>query len=249
MMSSRLSVVSGGGSGIGRAIALCLAGRGDEVIVLGRRPEPLTETAGLAKPEGGRIRPVVADLSEPDEVARVADEIATLDRPVDVLVNNAGGNQAPTAATDLAGIRRDWLANLTGNVLPTVLLTHALLPMLRRPEGRVVSISSVAALRGPASYGGAKAALHTWAVELATQLAPDRITVNVVAPGYVTDTDFYGDRMSPEFHRGRAERSPMKRGARPDEIASAVEWLANPDAGYITGQVLHVNGGTQLTGR
>jgi 3-oxoacyl-[acyl-carrier protein] reductase len=110
----------------------------------------------------------------------------------------------------------------------------------------VVSIGSVAALRGPASYGGAKAALHPWSVELAARLAPDGITVNVIAPGYVTDTDFYGQRMSPDFHRGRAERSPMRRGGRPDEIASAVEWLACPDAGFITGQVLHINGGTQL---
>jgi 3-oxoacyl-[acyl-carrier protein] reductase len=241
----RLAVVSGGGSGIGRAIALLLAAGGDDVIVIGRRPESLAATVELAGSASGRISPLVADLTEPAEVAAAATGITSAGRQVDVLVNNAGGNLAPVPAPDLAGLRRDWLANVTGNVLPVVLLTEALLPAVGRPGGRIVTISSVAALRGPATYGGAKAALHPWSAELAARLAPDGVTANVVAPGYVTGTGFYEGRMSQDFHIGRAGQSPMRRGGTVEEIAAAVGYLTGPAAGFITGQVIHINGGAQ----
>jgi 3-oxoacyl-[acyl-carrier protein] reductase len=165
---------------------------------------------------------------------------------VDVVVNDAGGNFAPFPAQDLEGIRADWLANVEGNVLPAVLLTHALLPLLRRPGGRIVTIGSIAAFRGPATYGGAKAALHPWSAELATALAPEGIAVNVVAPGYVTETEFYGERMGPELHADRSARAPARRGAEPEEIAALVAYLASASAGFVTGQIVQANGGALL---
>jgi 3-oxoacyl-[acyl-carrier protein] reductase len=244
----RLAVVSGGGTGIGRAVAAALAAEGDDVVVLGRRPEPLTAAAAEINETTGawRVRPVTADLSSPQSVERAAAAITADGREVDVLVNNAGGNVAPSAATDLAGVRDDWLANVAGNVFPVVLLTQALLPSLRRPGGRLVTVTSIAAFRGPATYGGAKAALHPWSAELAVRLAPEGVTVNVVAPGYVEGTEFYGERMSPEFHAGRAKRAPMGRGGAVDEIAATVAHLAAPSAGFLTGQVIQVNGGALL---
>lgn len=250
MPARRLAVVSGGGTGIGRAIAAWLAAAGDDVVIIGRRADVLTRTAAELTDAAGpaSVHPLVADLAEPDEVRAAADEITAAGRPVDVLVCNAGGNVVPKPADDLDGMRGDWLANVTANILPTVLLTQALLPSIRRPAGRIVGISSVAAVRGPATYGGAKAALHPWATELSARLAPEGVTVNLVAPGYTEDTEFYGARMSEQFHTGRAAQSPMHRGCTVDEIAAAVAYLAGPYGGFVTGQVIHINGGA-LPGR
>ena len=245
----RFAVVSGGGTGIGRAVTMALAAEGTEVAIVGRRPEPLAAVAGEVNRSAGAemVRCVAADLRSPDEVARIAAEISA-GRQVDVLVNNAGGNFAATAAQDLHGMRRDWLTNVEGNVLPAVLLTQALLPAMTRPGGRIVTITSIAAFRGPATYGGAKAALHPWSWDLAMRLAPEGITVNVVAPGYVAATEFYGDRMNPEFHQGRAAQNPMNRGGEPEEIAATVVHLTGTTAGFLTGQIIQINGGA-LPGR
>ncbi len=245
MEARRLAVVSGGGTGIGRAIAAWLAEGGDDVVIIGRRPAPLARTAAELNDgsSSARVRPIVADLTEPEDVRQTAEDIMLDGRPVDVLVCNAGGNVVPKPSDDLDGMRDDWLANITANVLPTVLLTHALLSSIRRPEGRIVAIGSVASLRGPATYGGAKAALQPWATELSARLAPEGVTVNVVAPGYTEETEFYGERMSAEFHAGRARQSPMNRGCTVEEIAAAVGYLAGPHAGFLTGQVIHINGG------
>ncbi|XXU39010.1 SDR family oxidoreductase [Sorangium sp. So ce1000] len=242
--------MTGGGTGIGAAIAQRLALSGDDVIILGRRPEPLAATAEKINAAAGtpRVRWHAADLADPDQVAAAVEAIIAPGEAVDILVNNAGGNFVPSPRADLAGMRADWLANLTGNVLPVVLITAAVLPAMRRPGGRIVTVTSVAAFRGPASYGGAKAALHPWSAELAVKLAPEGITVNVVAPGYVMDTEFYGARMTPEFHRSRVERAPARRGATPDEVAATVAHLADASAGFITGQIIQINGG-QLLGR
>jgi 3-oxoacyl-[acyl-carrier protein] reductase len=245
-----LAVVSGGGTGIGRAVAAMLATAGSDVIIIGRREQVVADAATeLNQDLGGRhVSALAADLRDPAQVRHVAARLTEGGREIHVLVNNAGGNFAPDPPTDLERVRDSWLVNMTGNVLPTVLLTHALLPTMRKPGGRIITISSIAAFRGPASYGGAKAALHPWAVELAGATAADGITVNVVAPGYVTGTEFYRGRMSKAFHAGRAGRSPMNRGATTTEVAATVAHLAGPDAGFLTGQIIQINGGA-LMGR
>lgn len=246
----RAAVVSGGGTGIGQAVARTLAAQGTEVTIVGRREQVLKEAADAINTGLGaeRVRAVTADLREPDAVAAVAERIAGVTPAIDVLVNNAGGNFAPVAQTDLAGIRQDWAVNIAGNVLPTVLLTHALRPVLRRPGARIITITSIAAFRGPATYGGSKAALHSWAADLATQLAPEGITVNCVAPGYVAGTEFYGARMNAEFHAGRARQAITGNGGTPEDVAGMVAYLAAPGTGHVTGQVLQINGGA-LFGR
>jgi len=240
-----LAVVSGAATGIGRAVAAALAADGADVVMIGRRADLLSSAAAeLNKSIGAeRARAVSADLTVPEEVERAASEIAVMGPTVDVLVNNAGGNFAPHPPGSLEQVRRDWIANVTGNVLPAVLLTHALLPVLSRPGGRIITIGSIAAFRGPATYGGSKAALHPWSSELAGRLAPEGIAVNIVAPGYIQDTEFYGERMNAEFHAGRAGQAPMGRGGTVEEVAATVAHLAGPHAGFLTGQIIQINGG------
>jgi 3-oxoacyl-[acyl-carrier protein] reductase len=244
----RVAVVSGGGTGIGRAVAQALAADGDEVFVIGRRREVIEDAAKAINDALGaeRVHPLVADLREPAAVAEAAEQIGSADSTVDVVVNNAGGNFAAHPKADLEGVRDDWRTNFEGNVLPAVLLTHALLPRLRRPGGRIVTIGSIAAFRGPATYGGAKAALHPWSAELAVALAPEGISVNVVAPGFVAGTEFYGDRMGPELREDRSRRAPAGRMGEPEEIAALVRYLAGADSGFVTGQILQANGGALL---
>ncbi|MBE1485299.1 SDR family NAD(P)-dependent oxidoreductase [Plantactinospora soyae] len=244
-MTRRLAVVSGGATGIGAAVAEGLAEDGYDILVVGRRVELLREAAdrigaGCGRPEA--IAAVPADLTDPAQVSRVAEAVG--DRVVDVVVNNAGGYLGGDSST-LDGVAAQWRANLDSNVLSAVLLTEALRPALRRPGGRVILLSSIAAQRGGGGpYSAAKAALHGWAYHLAQELGPDQITVNVVSPGYVVDTEFFGPRMTPEGHQRRVDATLVGRAGEPTEIAAAIRYLASPAAGYVTGQVLGVNGGS-----
>jgi 3-oxoacyl-[acyl-carrier protein] reductase len=243
---TRRAVVTGGGTGIGRAVAARLAADGDEVVIVGRRAEVLAAAAEQINATVGerRVTTARADLADPAQVEPLAAQLGV----VDVLVNNAGGNFGATAgdSAGLADTAAAWEADFRGNVLTSVLLTQALLPSLARPGGRIVTISSIAALRGPGSYGAGKAALHAWSAGLATALAAEGITVNVVAPGFVPDTEFWDGRRTDEIVASRVAQIPMGRAGTPTEVAAAVAHLASPDAGWTTGQILQVNGGTLL---
>lgn len=244
---SPFAVVSGGGTGIGAATAQALANDGYDVLVVGRRGDVLAATVERIGAETGRpkaVTAVAADLTEPAGVARVVDAVGR--RPVDAVVNNAGGYVGGDTA-HLAGLADQWRGNFETNVLTAVLLTEALRPVLRRPGGRVVLVSSIAAQRGGGGpYSAAKAALHGWAYDLATQLGPEQITVNVVSPGYVADTEFFGGRMTPEGHAKRVAATLVGRAGEPADIAEAIRYLVSPAAGFVTGQVLGVNGGSVL---
>ena len=243
---TRRAVVTGGGTGIGRAVARRLAVDGCEVVIVGRRADVLDEAAAELNADLPR-RPVsarAADLTDPARVGELAESLAAAG-PVDVLVNNAGGIFSG-GGEDLAAVAAAWEADVRGNVLPSVLLTTALLPVLARPGGRVVVMSSIAALLGSGTYGGAKAALQAWALGLATRVAADGITVNVVAPGFVPATEFWTGRLTDALVADRVGRIPAGRPGTPEEVAAAVAYLTAPDAGWTTGQILQVNGGTLL---
>jgi 3-oxoacyl-[acyl-carrier protein] reductase len=240
-----LAVVSGGGTGIGAAIASTLVDDGHDVVIIGRRAEVLAATAAELGARAGRpqaVRSVAADLSAPDQVARAVAEIGP--ETVDVLVNNAGAFRSRTGE-DLSEVDAYWRANVDANLMTAVLLTEALLPRLARPGGTLVFISSIAAQRGGGgAYSATKAALHGWAYDLAAELGPSGVTVNVVSPGYVEGTDFFAGRMTAEGHASRVARTLVGRAGAPEEIAEAVRYLVR--ARYVTGQIIGVNGGAVL---
>jgi 3-oxoacyl-[acyl-carrier protein] reductase len=245
----RSVVVSGGGTGIGRAVAGSFVLDGDRVAILGRREDVLRTAADAMHAEGGeRVRPHAADLTRVEDVERVARAVVEDLGTIDVLVNNAGGvNRGPRSS--LKEVRDGWDDDFRSNVMTAVLLTTALAPHLRRPGGRIVNVSSIAALRGGGgSYSAAKAALIGWTYDLAADLGPDGITANVVAPGYTRDTEFFGDTMTPERHERLVAQTVLGREGTPEDVTAAVRFLASQDAEYVTGQILQANGGA-LFGR
>ena len=239
-------VVSGAGTGIGRAAARRLAGDGFHVTAVGRRKEPLDQLAALA---GDQVSVVAADVSTELGADSVASQIASAGLACAGVVNAAGGIAGAAQEGDgLAGVRLDWQASFESNVLTAVLLTEALREQLERGGGRVVLISSVAALRGSGGgpYAAMKAALHGWVYDLASELGPHGGTANVVAPGFVPDTEFWAGRLSEESRRDRAGQTLTGREGFPEEIASLISWLFGSEGGWMTGQILSPNGGVVL---
>jgi 3-oxoacyl-[acyl-carrier protein] reductase len=238
---ARLAVVSGGGTGIGRATAGMLAGEGYDVIIAGRRPEVLADAVTWIGP---RATAVTADVADPGQIPAVVEAVGG--REVDVLVNNAGAYVGGDDST-LPSLAQHWRANFESNVITAVLLTEALRPRLRRPGGRIILTSSIAAQRGGGGpYSAAKAALHGLVFDLAAQLGPEGITANVISPGYVTDSEFFVGRMTAAGHESRVASTLVKRAGEPSDIAETVRWLVGPGGGYVTGQIINVNGGSVL---
>ncbi|AVH59251.1 MULTISPECIES: SDR family NAD(P)-dependent oxidoreductase [Streptomyces] len=242
---ARNVVISGGGTGIGLAAAHAFAADGDRVLLLGRRAEVL-EKAGVP----GALA-YAADLSDPRGVRGVAEFVGDEFGTVDVLVHSAGGagNLEPKAETEdpLEAVAHNWTVNFRLNTLTAALLTEALRDRLASPGGRVLFLSSIAAYRGSGSgaYAASKAALHPYAFELARELGPRGITVNVVAPGYVEDTGFFGGEMEPARRERLIAETSTGRAGTPGDIAATLHWLASPGAGHITAQVIQVNGGAE----
>ncbi|MFF4584519.1 SDR family NAD(P)-dependent oxidoreductase [Streptomyces sp. NPDC001388] len=242
---ARNVVISGGGTGIGLAAAHAFAADGDRVLLLGRRAEVL-EKAGV----DGALT-YAADLGEPEDVRGVARFVAAEFGTVDVLVHSAGGTGQlePAAGSEdpLDRVAHLWTVNFRINTLSAALLTEALKDRLASPGGRVLFVSSIAAYRGSGSgaYGGAKAALHPYARDLARELGPRGITANVVAPGYVEDTGFFGEAIDPARRERLIGETFTGRAGTPGDVAATLHWLASPAAGHITSQVIQVNGGAE----
>lgn len=253
---TRRGVVSGGGTGIGKAITRVLAEDGHRVVIIGRREDVLEKTAQDINSEvgGERVSWHSADLTKPEEVTGAVEAITANGELIDVLVNNAGGYQGNRAGDEAIENLNDfvkyWQQNFNANVLPTVLLTRALMPHLRRPGGRVLAMGSMAVFRGHArraAYASAKAALHSWACALAGDLGPQGITVNIIAPGRVLDPEApAAARLTEELRREAVREIPAGRLGAPADIAAAARYLLSPQAAYLTGQIVQVNGGMVL---
>jgi len=182
-------------------------------------------------------------------VAEAAEVIRERYPVVDVVVNNAGGS-ARAAGADLGELASVWLEAYRTNVITAVLLTSALLPVMRRPGGRVIIVGSRAAATGGASpaYVAAKAALGGWVLSLAAQLGPEGITANVVAPGFTAGTELLTGRMPADRHERIVAGIAAGRAAQPEEVAAVIAFLASAEASYVSGQVITADGGARPTG-
>jgi len=234
------ALVTGASGGIGAAIARRLARDGLHVILHAHKNTETAETiAADIHAQGGSAEVVSFDVADTDR-SRVALEHVLEGGPIQVLVNNAGiHDDAPLAGMTPEQWKRVIEVSLHGffNVTQPLLL-----PMLRTRWGRIVSVSSVAALlgnRGQANYAAAKAGLHGASKSLAQESASRGVTVNVVAPGII-QTPMIAQVFSAEQI---AALVPVKRAGTPEEVAALVGFLVSPDAGYITGQVISINGG------
>ncbi|MCA3188045.1 MAG: SDR family oxidoreductase [Cupriavidus sp.] len=260
-MQGRHALVTGGGRGIGAAIARRLLEEGASVTLVGRDCTVLDAAMQALEPlavDGAALGAAAADITDADEVS-AAFARATSERGlITLLINNAGqAHSAPFGKTDLALWQRMLDVNLTG----TFLCTQAALPgMLEQGWGRIVNVASTAGLIGygyVSAYCAAKHGVIGLTRALALELAPKGITVNAVCPGY-TETDIVRDavanivgktgRTEEQARAELAARNPQRRLVQPDEVADAVAWLCRPSASAITGQAVPVAGGEVMAG-
>jgi NAD(P)-dependent dehydrogenase (short-subunit alcohol dehydrogenase family) len=256
----RVAIITGAGSGIGRAIALRFTGLGINCLLNGRRPEPLKQTAELCATAPGDAEIAIGDIAEPEQRSDVVHACLDLFGELDVLVNNAGGSCAlPLLDPDVQAWRTEVATNLEAAAFLSV---HAADAMRRRGAGRIINIGSVYGVqaldnslyeeiyptvsrgdRGPVraiAYAASKGGLLQLTRELAAAMGPWNITVNLVAPGMI---DVESRLISPSRRKLLESRTPLRRVGQPEDVAAAVEFLASDAASFITGAELRVDGG------
>ena len=246
-LSGRAALVTGGSRGIGFAIAHRLAREGARVAVCSRRADVAEEAARrIAAETGAEVVGWEGDVSRPETAERLVAAMLERFGRLDVLVNNAG------ITRDTLLIRmsdEDWDQVIATNLEGVFRMSRAALrPMLRQRHGRIVNISSVAGLvgnPGQCNYAASKAAIVGFSKSLAREVAARNITVNVVAPGFI-ENEMTADPTAKL--QALASQIPMGRLGKPEEVASAVAFLASDEASYITGHVLVIDGGLTMAG-
>ena len=248
VLEDQVAIVTGGGQGIGKAIALRCAREGADVAVLDVNEDTAEATTREIFDVGRRALLKVVDVSEPEAVRTAVDEVAEEFERLDVLVNNAGIEKR---AGFLEITPEDWQRQLDVNLSGTFYCTQAAArEMSKRGYGRIVNISSVAGLIGPidlAAYGTAKAGIVGLTRAAALDLADYGITVNAIAPGPI-ETELMLGAWTAEALRERPQHGAIARFGTVEEIAHTALFLASPDSGFITGTTLSVDGGAVAAG-
>jgi 3-oxoacyl-[acyl-carrier protein] reductase len=241
-LSGQVALVTGASRGIGRAIAVGLAACGASVAGVARTLDALQGTLQAIREAGGTAEGYAADVSKSDDVQRVVEEVEAKFQRIHILVNNAG------ITRDGLVLRMEdsaWQDVIDTNLKGTFMFCRAVgACMIRARYGRIINISSVSGLMGnpgQANYSASKAGIIGFSKTVARELAARNITVNVVAPGFITTdmTDVLPEKVKTEVK----ERVPLRRLGTPEDIADLVRYLASPGASYLTGQVIAVDGG------
>ncbi len=244
-IEGRVCLVTGASQGIGKSIALRLAQEGCNLVLGSRRQEACEETAQAAREHGVEALAVALDVGNMSSVQAAVESANTRFEGIDFLVNNAG------ISRDNLLVRLSpeaWAETLQTNLMGVYHCTKAVLrSMLRRRHGRVVSISSVVGLlgnSGQTAYAASKAGIHGFTKALAREVASRNITVNAVAPGYISTEMTAG--LADEARQRLLEQIPLERLGTGADVAGVVRFLLSDDAAYITGQVISVDGGMSM---
>ena len=244
-LTGKVALVTGASQGIGRAIAVALAAAGARVALAARNEQKLAEVAGQIQSAGGEALSIKMDVAEPEQIKSGFQQVLAKFARLEILVNNAAITHDGLA---LRMKLDDWDTVLRTNLTAAHLCTQqALSTMMKQRWGRIINITSVVAETGnagQANYVAAKAGLIGLTRAIATEMASRNITVNAVAPGFITTpmTDPLPDKVKEEMKA----RIPLGRFGTENDVAAAIVFLASEEAGYITGHVLDVNGGMHM---
>lgn len=241
----QVAVVTGGARGIGKAIAGALAGKGVNLVIADISLEQAKDTSAELERLGVKTMPVKLDVSKSDEVTKIFEDISKNFGRIDILVNNAGVTKDGLI---MRMKEEDWDTVININLKSVFLCSkEAIKVMAKQRYGRIINIASVVAFMGnpgQANYSASKAGIIGLTKTTAKEYASRDITANAVAPGFITTamTDALPENVKDEMKRA----IPLGRFGTTEDVANAVVFLASPEAGYITGQALHVNGGMYM---
>ncbi|QOI99911.1 MAG: 3-oxoacyl-[acyl-carrier-protein] reductase [Phycisphaeraceae bacterium] len=242
---ARVALITGASRGIGKAIATRLAAQGRHVVLVARSEGPLNDLKHLIEQAGGKATARACDIADPKAFAALVDDVATTLGRLDILVNNAGITKDGLL---LRMSDEDWNTVLQTNLTSAfVAVRAAARAMMKNRFGRIVNIGSTSGLvgnAGQANYAAAKSALVGFSKTVARELGSKGVTCNVVAPGYV-ETDMTA--VLPDDIKSKIQDMiAVRRLGTPDDIAAAVAYVTSDEAGYLTGQVLTVDGGMTM---
>ncbi len=249
LLDNHIAAITGGGSGIGRAIAIGYAREGARIVVLDADPEGARETQRLVADAGGKADVFVLDVTDRDAAHAVADQVAAKVGPVSVLVNNAGINRRNPITGDAAAVFKDWDDIISINVMGVFNVTHAFLPQLRAQKGRVVNIGSIQSfvhVRTPnsAAYTTSKHGVLGFTKALAAELGKDGVRVNAIGPGLIeTPLNAQARANNPDLVKVFLDHTPLGRAGKPEDIVGPAIFLASDLSQYVTGGIVMADGG------
>ncbi len=245
-LTGKIALVTGSGQGIGRATAQRLAQAGADIIINYRsNTDAANEAKASIEALGGRCAIIQADVSQEEEVTRLFSEATQALGPITILVNNAGTTRDKLI---LQMSLTDFEHVIDSNLRSAFLCTKAALrSMMKARWGRIVNVSSVAGLLGPAgqaNYAASKAGIVALTLTTAREMASRNITANAVAPGYILTE--LTSTLTEQQRKFLIDATPLGRVGNPEEVAATIAFLCSPDAGYITGQVISIDGGSSM---